>query len=62
MGAVRLKSRPPCIASSNEAGSWMSPILSKFVPGPWMPMSGVAEAMFEPTVMAQIASWSQGSR
>ena len=25
-------------------------------------MSGVAAAMFEPTVMAQIASWSQGSR
>ena len=31
-------------------------------PGPSTPTPGVARAMFEPTVMAQIASWSQGSR
>ena len=29
---------------------------------PFMPESGVARAMLEPTVMAQMASWSQGSR
>ena len=31
-------------------------------PGPSCPRNGVARAIFEPTVMAHIASWSHGSK
>ena len=34
--------------------------LSNWAPGPSDPRAGVALAIFEPTVIAQIASWSQG--
>ena len=40
----------------------MPPTFNSFAPGPSCPRNGVARAMFEPTVMAQIANWSHGSR
>ncbi len=37
-------------------------VLNTWKPGPSSPRNGVALAMLEPTVMAQIANWSQGRR
>jgi len=51
-------------ASDSDPSVIMSipPIVRSCWPGPSYPNSGVALAMLEPTVIAQMASWSQGRR
>ena len=56
--------RPSSAKRASEALVIMSMpwMFSSCCPGPSCPRIGVARAMFEPTVMAQIANWSHGSR
>ena len=55
--AARSKKR----ASEPEWINATSPLQERR-PGPSLPRNGVARAMLLPTVMAQMASWSHGSR
>ena len=54
----------PVLARTARSGGDVTLIFatSSEAPGPSCPRNGVARAMFEPTVIAHTASWSQGSR
>ncbi len=49
-------------ASLDDVMKFTSPKARSDDPGPEVPTIGVAPAMFDPTVIAQMASWSHGKR